>query len=293
MKREEAIKLVERSYQELAESLQAGKSDKLLEWMAVCAKFSNYSFRNCMLIAQQKPDATQVAGYRKWPELGRHVKKNEKGIAIFAPLVYKRKEGDVAQPSGKHESESEREVRGFKVVHVFDISQTEGDDLPQPHSVSGDPGEWVEKLEAVISGAGISLEESDELDGADGMSTKGKILVATDLSAPERFAVLVHELAHEELHNSTTRKGTTKKSRETEAEAVACIVAQAIGLDAKQSASDYIQLYAGDVETLTASLDAIQREACSIIERLHGIKVNPTTASSISHDKVSETSYAE
>jgi len=157
------------------------------------------------------------------------------------------------------------------VVHVFDISQTEGDDLPEPHTVGGDPGPWVTKIEAIIAEAGIELEESNELGGADGMSTKGRIVVATGLSPANRFSVLVHELCHEETHSKSNRKGSTTKSRETEAEAVACIVAQAVGLDANQSASDYIQLYAGDVETLTASLDTIQKEACSIIERLHGV----------------------
>ncbi len=143
--------------------------------------------------------------------------------------------------------------------------------MPEPHTVGGEPRPWVAKLEAIITSAGIDLEESDDLGGADGVSTKGRILVATGLSAAERFAVLMHELAHEEIHTKAIRKGTTKKSRETEAEAVTCIVAQAVGLDANQSASDYIQLYAGDAETLTASLDVIQKEACSIIERLHGV----------------------
>ena len=272
MKRDEAVELVEKGFEDLAASLKSGKSEKLKEWMAVCAKFSNYSLRNCLLISQQKPDASRVAGYRKWPQLGRHVKKDEKGIAIFAPLVYKRKKED-AKPPPSDDENGNRELRGFKVVHVFDISQTEGDDLPEPHSVGGEPGPWVAKLEAIIAAAGIELEESDGLGGADGVSTKGRILVATGLSAAERFAVLVHELAHEEIHTKAIRKGTTKKSRETEAEAVACIVAQAVGLDANQSASDYIQLYAGDVETLTASLDAIQKEACSIIERLHGVEL--------------------
>jgi len=281
MKRDEAVELVEKGFEALAESLKAGKSDKLREWMAVCAKFSNYSLRNCLLIAQQKPDASRVAGYRKWPELGRHVKKDEKGIAIFAPLVYKKKKDDTKPlPSEKNGEKGDRELRGFKVVHVFDISQTEGDDLPEPNTVGGEPGPWVAKLETVIASAGIDLEESDDLGGADGMSTKGRILVATGLTPAERFSVLVHELSHEELHSKAVRKGTTKQSRETEAEAVACIVSQAVGLDAKQSASDYIQLYAGDVETLTASLDAIQKEACSIIERLHSVEAAASDSSS-------------
>ena len=271
MKRDEAVKLVETGFEELAASLKAGKSDKLKEWMAVCAKFSNYSLRNCLLISQQKPDASQVAGFRKWPKLGRQVKKGEKGIAIFAPLVYKKK--DDSKPPPSEDENGKRELRGFKVVHVFDISQTEGDDLPEPHTVGGEPGPWVAKLETIIAAAGIELEESDDLGGADGMSTKGRIVVAKGLSPANRFSVLVHELCHEETHSKSVRKGTTKKSRETEAEAVACIVAQAVGLDANQSASDYIQLYAGDVETLTASLDVIQKEACSIIERLHSMEV--------------------
>jgi len=206
------VKLVEQGFTDLAESLQAGKSEKLVEWMAVCAKFYNYSLRNCLLIAQQKPDATRVAGYRKWPEMGRHVKKGEKGITILAPLVYKRKdEGGGTSTSTNDGDKPSKEVRGFKAVYVFDISQTEGDELPEPNTVGGDPGPWVARLEAVISSAGIELEESDDLGGADGMSTLGRIVVAKGLSAAERFAVLAHELAHEELHSKEVRKGTTKK----------------------------------------------------------------------------------
>ena len=202
--------------------------------------------------------------------------RRERNRHLRTPCLKKK---DKAEPPPSEEENGNRELRGFKVVHVFDISQTEGDELPEPHTVGGDAGPWIAKIEAIIAEAGIELEESGELGGADGMSTKGRIVVANDLSPANRFSVLVHELCHEETHSKANREGSSKKSRETEAEAVACIVSQAVGLDAKQSASDYIQLYAGDVETLTASLDVIQKEACSIIERLHGIKsVNsPTT----------------
>jgi antirestriction protein ArdC len=269
MKREDAVKLVETGFDELARSLEAGKSDRLIEWMAVTSRFYNYSFRNCMLIARQFPQATYVAGYRAWPKFGRHVKKGEKGIAILAPLVYKQKADDAADERRESDNEtSECAVRGFKVAHVFDISQTEGDDLPQLHQVNGDPGPWVERLEQVIADASITVEESDGMGGSLGRSEGGVIRVATGLTSAVRFRVLAHELAHEELHKGDRRKETTKTSRETEAEAVACVVGRAIGLDSGDAAKDYIQLYRGDTKLLMESLDYIQKTARSIIERL-------------------------
>jgi antirestriction protein ArdC len=269
MKREEVMNLVETGFDELAKSLEAGSSEQLLEWMAVTARFYNYSFRNCMLIALQFPEATFVAGYRAWPKFGRHVRKGEKGIAILAPLVYKRKGDSSDDQSSESDEESEnRTLRGFKVTHVFDVSQTDGDDLPELHQVNGDPGPWVHRLEQVIADAGILLEETDCMGGALGRSEGGVIRVASGLTSAVRFRVLAHELAHEDLHKGDRRKETTKTTRETEAEAVACIVSKAFGLQSEAAAKDYIQLYRGDAELLMASLDHIQKAARSIIERL-------------------------
>lgn len=275
MKREEAMELATNGFDRLSEALAQGKSETLVTYLNVMARFHKYSFRNCLLISMQRPGATRVAGYRKWQELGRHVKKGEKGIAILAPMVYKRDADERATRNGVNKETSAQDaakvVCGFRVVHVYDIDQTDGKPLPEFATVDGDAGNWLEKLEHVVRAAGIELDYQEDLGGAEGVSTGGTISVLAGLSDAKSMLVLLHEFAHENLHKGQRRKETTKKIRETEAEAVAFVVAQALGLDAEQHASDYIQLYNGDAETLRESMEFIQRTATKIIEALHDV----------------------
>ena len=272
MKRDDALKLATKGYEELTATLAEGRSETLRRYLAVMGRFHNYSFRNCLMIAMQRPEATHVAGYRKWEQLGRHVKKGETGIGIFAPLVYRKKDGGA---SGGNETKddgndsAEKTLKGFRVVHVFDISQTEGEALPEFAQVDGDPGKWLTRLERVVRAKGIELEYVDSLGGAQGMSTGGKVAIVESMGAAEKFLTLVHEAAHELLHRGTRRNETTAKVRETEAEAVGFVVSQAIGLDAVRHAADYIGLYRGDAETLCESMDFIQKTATDLIEALN------------------------
>ena len=272
MKRDDAVKLATKGYEELAAALAEGRSETLTRYLAVMGRFHNYSFRNCMMIAMQRPEATHVAGYRKWEQLGRHVRKGETGIGIFAPLVYRknrdeRNSGNDATDGGK--TCAEKTLQGFRVVHVFDVSQTEGEALPEFTEVDGDPGEWLSRLEIVIRAKGIELEYVDSLGGAQGMSSGGKVVVVEGLDAARSSLRSVHEAAHELLHHGKRRNETTAKVRETEAEAVGFVLSQAIGLDAVRHSADYIGLYRGDVDTLCESMDFIQKTATDLIEALH------------------------
>jgi antirestriction protein ArdC len=276
MRRDDALKLATKGYEELAKALAEGRSETLTRYLAVMGRFHNYSFRNCMMIAMQQPDATQVAGYRKWEQLGRQVKKGEKGIGIFAPLVYRKKEdgasnGNKAKDDGKNGAE--KTLQGFRVVHVFDVSQTDGKALPEFAQVNGDPGKWLARLESVVRTKGIELEYVDSLGGAQGVSTGGKVQIVESLDAAEKFITLVHEASHELLHRGSRRNETTKKVRETEAEAVGFVVAQAIGLDAVRHAADYIDLYRGNTDTLSESMEFIQKTATDLIEALDAADV--------------------
>lgn len=272
MKREEAMKLVTCGFEELSQALAEGKSEALVAYLSVMARFHDYSFRNCLLIAKQRPKATQVAGFRQWLKMKRYVKKGEKGIGILAPLVYKRKDDEPPSDTPQSNNDSAKIVRGFKVVHVFDVSQTEGEQLPEFEEVRGDPGDWLLKLEEVVRAAGIELEYVDSLGGADGVSQGGKIAVVAGLPAAQTFLVLVHEYGHELLHRDERRKKTTKQIRETEAEAVGYVVSHVIGLDAKSHSSDYIQLYNGDSDTLSESMHLIQQTAARIVEEIHQVE---------------------
>ncbi len=262
MKKDQVKEIVQSGIKQLSEALQNGKSDDLMRYLSVMSRFHNYSFNNILLIAKQKPDATRVAGFRAWRELNRCVMKGEKGIGIIAPLIRKNQENI------KAEDQDSSEVFGFKVVHVFDISQTEGEDLPDIAQSHGDPRHYQAKLEDLVRSRGIELIY-DGFDGnTDGVSRNGEIQIQPDLSVSEKFSVLVHELAHEILHHGDRKNETTKTVQETEAEAVAYVVCQAVGVETKVRSSDYIQIYLGNEETIAESMSHIQRAASQILDAL-------------------------
>lgn len=271
MKRDEALKKSEQALAELALALEEGRSETLVQYLDMLARFHQYSFGNCILIAMQRPDATLVAGFNRWKKLGRWVKKGEQGIAILAPLVYRsevRKDPDDALEQKLTRLTS---LCGFKVVHVFDVQQTDGTPLAEFAVIAGDPGDKLARLEAIVRTKNIQLTYAPIPGGALGMSEGGKITVVPSLSPAETFSVLAHELGHELLHRTQRRSEISKKVRETEAEAVAYVVCRAAGLDCSTRSSDYIQLYSGSQETLQESLDHIQRVASSIIGELESV----------------------
>lgn len=270
MKKEDALALSESALVELGEALNEGKSEELTRFLDVMSGFYNYSFGNCMLIAQQFPEATYVAGFRAWLKRGRAVKKGEKGICILAPLIRKKQDEQVSETTG----DNERELFGYRAVHVFDVSQTEGDELPEINHVSGDPGDSLSQLREVVRKRGIELLYEEELGGARGLSKGGTICLLSGMTPAEEFAVLAHEVAHEGLHKGEDRKDTTKVVRELEAEAVSYVVAKAFRLaNALKHSSDYIQLYSGDREKLQNSLERIQKTASSILTELEEVSV--------------------
>jgi len=262
MKAEEAKKIADAALTQLSESLKQGKSEELTRYLAMLARFHRYSFGNVMLILFQRPDATHVAGFNTWRQLGRFVKQGEKGIVIIAPMMIRKKEDETVEAE-----KPTQPILRFRGVHVFDVSQTDGEPLPEPARVRGEPGEHIDRLKAFIAERGITLDHDDVPHGAEGVSRGGRISVRPDLEPAAMFSVLVHELAHELLHRSQDRP-KDKTVRETEAEAVAFVVCSAIGLTTGTAASDYIKLYQGDEETLAASLDRVQRVAAEIIGNL-------------------------
>ncbi len=269
MNRDEALKQSDAALKDLAVALKQGKSETLLRYLDTLSKFHRYSFGNCMLIAIQKPSATLVAGFHRWKELHRWVRKGETGISILAPIVLRKKAASDSRDEGEEpESREARALRGFRVVHVFDISQTEGQELPSFGSAEGDPGGRLPRLQEIVRSKGIALDYVDSLDGALGRSEGGKISILSTLSPAESFATLVHELAHELLHRGDRRKDTTKVIRETEAEAVAYVVNRAVGLQGTVKSVDYIQLWNGDEAVLLQSLECIRDVSSSIITEL-------------------------
>jgi hypothetical protein len=174
-----------------------------------------------MLIARQKTDATNVAGIRTWNSLGRFVKRGEKGILILAPMVSKnRKKDEDAEPE--------------------DVTQTEGKELPALSEVQGDVSGYRERLLKFVEAQGVELNYSERIGPAKSLSHGEKITLLLGMQPAEEFSTLAHEIAHEMLHRGDRRTLTTKQVRETEAEAVAFVVCQALGLQTGTASQDYV-----------------------------------------------------
>lgn len=263
MKSEQIKQISNKAIEQLIAALNEGRSETLTQYLAAVGRFHRYSLRNVMLIASQKPTATHVAGFHTWHKLGRFVKKGEKGILILAPIV--RRKTEIGEQNETDESST---AVGFRAAYVFDITQTDGQDLPEIGTVNGDPREYRERLGKFIAEQNITLEYSQDIAPARGTSAGDKITLLPDLPPAEEFATLAHELAHEMLHRDECRVSTTKRVRETEAEAVAFVVCKAIGLETGTAAQDYIQLYQGDAVLLLESLEHIQQTATRVLDAI-------------------------
>jgi len=260
----------------LIAQLEAGKSDALTAYLDAMARFHNYSFGNILQIARQRPDATNVAGMYTWNQLGRRVKKGEKGIQIFAPMIGKNRKKQEETEQNRDEKSASILV-GFRAVYVFDVAQTDGAELPAPAAVTGEAGAHLDRLIAFVQQQGIELEYNERIAPAQGASYGGKIVLLPGQSKAETFATLVHELGHEMLHKADRRTATTKVVRETEAESIAFIVGKAIGLQTGTASADYIQLYHGNAALLAESLEVIQRTSAVILAALEEQTTNETS----------------
>ena len=259
--------LIKQNVDFLIQQLEAGKSEALTAYLTAMSRFHNYSFGNILEIARQKPNATRVAGMYAWNQLGRRVKKGEEGVRILAPIIGVKR---------KPQEEAERDITkqnvavlvGFRNAYVFDVSQTDGAELPEHASVKGEVGENRDRLIEFIGAQGIELEFNERIAPAMGMSYGGKIVLLPGQSKAEEFSTLVHELAHEMLHKADRRTTTTKVVRETEAEAIAFVVGKAVGLHTGTASADYIQLYHGNASLLAESLEVIQKASAVILAAL-------------------------
>ena len=260
--------LIKQAVDFLIEQLKQGKSEMLTAYLNAMAQFHSYSFGNILQIAKQKPDAQRVAGIRAWNQLGRFVKKGEKGIQILAPVIgYRRSRKEEADEETAEQKQPM--LTGFRVVHVFDVSQTTGADLPElKHTITGEVGGHRDRLIEFLNQQNIVLEYNERIAPALGVSYGGKIVLLPGQSKAEEFVCLVHETAHELIHKAERRILTTQTVRETEAEAVAFVVGHAVGLDSAQASADYIALYHGNAELLAESLEIVQRTASTILAAL-------------------------
>ena len=237
-------------------------------YLTAMGRFHNYSFGNILEIARQRPRATRVAGLYAWNQLGRKVKKGEKGIRILAPMIGTRRKQE-AEAAKDITKQNEPCLVGFRAAYVFDIAQTEGAELPTlAERVRGDVREYRQRLLDFIADQEIGLEFKESIAPALGISYGGRIAILPGQAPAEEFSTLVHELAHEMLHKAERRTATTKTVRETEAEAIAFVVSHTIGLDAGHASADYIHLYHGNASLLAESLEVIQKTSALILSAI-------------------------
>ena len=233
------------------------------EWcrfLAVQSRFHRYSFWNSMAIVAQRPAATQVAGYRRWASLGRQVRRGERGIAILAPMVNR---SAMSEPESDAEPiDTAGRCVGFRVVHVFDIAQTDGDPLPTgpvPEVVTGDAPSWLwPTLEAQLAAAGFRLERGampTSHPSANGVTfvDEHRVVVRDGLPVAQAIKTCVHELAHVLLH--TDPAGVLARSvREIEAESVAYVVCASCGLDPGGYSFPYVARWSnGDIDLVAST----------------------------------------
>lgn len=248
-------------------------SDEWRAMLAMAARFHHYSWRNCLMILAQRPDATRVAGYRTWQGLGRQVRKGEAGIKIWAGFEYTTEDDEHRDANG--EPEKVRRT-GYKVEHVWDVSQTDGEDLPEvtPELLTGEAPERLwEALAAQVAGRGYELrrEAVPGSPNANGAVTPAErtVRVRSDLSDAAAVKTLAHELGHICCGHADGSCTDPRSRREVEAESVAFLVCDAFGLDTSGYTIAYVAGWAPEgkeTETVAESAETVVKAARVIID---------------------------
>ncbi|SDJ30698.1 protein of unknown function [Lachnospiraceae bacterium G41] len=281
---------------ELTDKLEQGlkevfESDNYKNYLNTMAKFHNYSVNNTLLINQQKPDATLVAGYDSWVKnFDRHVKKGERGINIIAPAPYKTEREvpiinpETGQPILKRDGtpfteKKEVTIPYFRVTKVFDISQTEGKELPTigVNELLKDVDGAKDFIESLKKVSPIPIEFGETNGDSKGFYSPvdNKIVIKDGMSDAQTIKTMVHEISHAKLHNperAVENAGKSKGTIEMEAESIAYIVCQHFGIDTSDYSFGYIAGWSEGKETdeLKKSMNTIRETSSEMIFRVEG-----------------------
>lgn len=231
-----------------------------------------YSLGNLLMILAQNEYATDVRPYSEWRKIGRHVRRGERGIRIFAPLRYRvRDEND--EPINDKDGNPRYRVRSFTVVSVFDIGQTEGEPLPEtdqatPRLLTGAaPARLWDATVDLITDHGYTVERGDTAPANGWVTwTTRTVRVSDTIQDAQAVKTLVHELAH--ILCEHDRRDIPRAMREVEAESVACLVAALAGLDSLPYSVPYVAGWAKDAQTARASAEQVLRTAEAIASAL-------------------------
>ena len=268
-------------------------SERYKEYLRVMSKFHNYSFNNTLLIAMQKPDASLIAGFSAWKNnFGRNVMKGQKGIKILAPSPFKiKKEMEKIDPQtgkafiGKDgkpvTEEKEITIPAFKVVSVFDVSQTEGKEIPDiaVNMLTGDVEHYKDVFAALEKTSPVPVGFEKIEGGAHGYYHLEDKRIALDegMSELQTLKTLIHEIAHAKLHDidlnapkDEQQPHVDRRTREVEAESVAYTVCQHYGLDTSDYSFGYVAGWSSgrELSELKSSLETIRSAAAEIINSI-------------------------
>lgn len=281
---------------EITEKLEQGiqelfESERYQVYLKTMAKFYYYSINNEILIAMQRPDATRVAGYHTWQKLGRYVKAGERGICILAPMPYKVKlekeltDLETGQTIKNENGDPVTEVvdgkrlYGFRVVTVFDISQTAGEELPSlgVEELSGSVERYDEFLEAIRAVSPVLMEWEKIPGSAKGYYSRSeqRIAIQEGMSQIQTIKTAIHELAHAKLHGPESEEETelqkkTRETKEVEAESVAYTICQRYGIETSDYSFGYIAGWSSgkELKELKNSLETIRKTSAELIQSL-------------------------
>jgi len=277
------LEVKERKIDEVLKRLKDGvndiqESDNFKQFLLTMSKFHDYSIGNLILIMVQKPEASRVAGFKTWKDLGRWVKKGEKGIAILAPCMPPK--GQKNEPKEDEEEEINVSPIYFKVVHVFDVSQTDGELLPEFEvpSLTGEANEELfERIMVVTRGQGldVNFDSRPHQDPAIKGTYSGKsIWVRPEETRAQQLKTLLHEVAH---YYSENVFRIPRRDAETIAESVAFTVGVHFGFDSGVRSFSYVALWAEDKKVLEANLAAIRKVSTKMFDALESIKTGVTS----------------
>ena len=268
----------------LAQVLKEGvkdyfKSDTYKQYLLAMSKFHNYSPLNIQMILKQNPNASYVASFKKWKdEFSRSVNKGEKALRIFAPITVKKRDPKTNEPLLDKDG-NEQTYTSFKLVPVFDVSQTDGKELPKPvYELKGsyqDYGNLYKSAKEVSEANGVPISFSEDTKGAKGYYSpvSNEIVIKKGLSEQHTLKTIFHEMAHSDLHNLEKRAETpfNLSTAELQAESVAFVVSSHYGLDTSEYSFGYLASWTQDpkgLSDLEGQIKIVQKEADSLISRI-------------------------
>jgi hypothetical protein len=300
-------------YKDLTDKLQTGmkelfSSDKYADYLKSMSKFHNYSSRNVMLIHQQMPNATKVASFKLWDEgFNRKVKKGEKSLRIFAPIktepekkMMEKLDPETGTPmldkDGKVIMEEMTAINSggikFKLVPVFDVSQTYGEPLPElVEDLTGSVAHYEAFIDTLKAVSPLPIEFEPMKPEQDGYCRYGeKIGIREGMSEVQTVSAIVHEITHARLHDKNNKTQDeapkSKEVKEIEAESISYVVCQKYGLETGANSFGYLATWGShDMKEIQTSLDTIRKEANTLINTIdsrfaiickeRGIDLNP------------------